>query len=122
MEEGKTETAAFNMALKYLERLHELKNHCNNATLAKDYESKYNGVLCIFAELYPKMSEDDIKTFRELMTKSRIVLKSRVKHKKDMVRFDKNFLFETELFLSKVMNDLGLLMPGRDDPGMAMLR
>lgn len=67
--EGDKKEAAFNMAVKYLERLHDLLYNANQAAINEDLYAWYRILSAIHREISPKLTAEEKKEYPIIMEK-----------------------------------------------------
>jgi len=109
--------ASFNMAIKYLERLHDLLNKANFHSSSEEYYQWYQMLLTIYQELYPRLKISQQKEYTYLLLNLKIQMEKQkrkqysLKTKLWIPTPSIDQLYEFDRLLRKHMNQNGLLMP-----------
>jgi len=125
MENERKETAEFNMAISYLNRLNALFYYVNASSMDLDIEGWMHGLITLFRELSPYMNEKELKSFQEKKEEMNQAISQTMQKYKRTGRIEiqpetYDLLHNYELELRKILKTSGLQMKMKEDATFAI--
>tara|TARA_R100000501_G_scaffold15849_1_gene28818 strand:+ start:172 stop:603 length:432 start_codon:yes stop_codon:yes gene_type:complete len=111
---------AFNMGFAYMKRCDDACKDIKEARKAEDNRTWFVMQQHLFDELSPYVKKERSEQFVELMRKG-CTSQTDIRTKKPAYIYDFDSLSGAYRLLLRVMKECGLLMPGKEDPGTAIL-
>ena len=115
MTEG--EGSVFNIAAAYLKRINYLLGMASLYAKHKDYNNWYDTLLLIEVEASIKMSEEEIEAFEKMISPAVENLQRQDRKSRGELF---NLLRKCDMHLRKILDKKGMLLPDKQDPGLAI--
>lgn len=117
------EQTVFNQGIATLFRMDDALKGANMSTVTANYQNHLRVLRVLFKELSPFMKDEEYAEHQTQQTKCIKFYNLYLSTKKKGGQIDKNFIYyfdDWEIMLRRIMKKKGLLMPAKDDPGLAL--